>query len=91
MQLDEMRRICEANDAIWEGWWPLLISLNKAQVYQELMGSFPHVFATTAHMVIPESVWQRRLEAEPDLNDPTSSETMMAPPRSLKPGNASFI
>jgi uncharacterized damage-inducible protein DinB len=62
MTSKELNRIVESNNWVWEKWWPELLKLSKEQAHQEVGGSFPNIFATTAHLVGAEIIWQNRLE-----------------------------
>ncbi len=61
MNQAELKRIVDANDWLWAKWWPALLALSTDQAHLEVGGSFPSVFATTAHMVGAEAVWLERL------------------------------
>lgn len=65
MDKTELRRIIDANDWLWGKWWPALLALTPEQAHREVGGSFPSVFATTAHMVGTESVWIECLQGNP--------------------------
>jgi uncharacterized damage-inducible protein DinB len=52
----------EAHDAAWDGWWPSLVGLPRAQAHRRIGGSYPSVFLTARHMVETEEYWQDRLE-----------------------------
>lgn len=63
-------RIVEANDWLWEKWWPALLELSPEQTHRRVGGSFDSVFATTAHMVGAEMVWLERLLGNPEAAFP---------------------
>lgn len=71
-----MQRLVAANNWLWERWWPALLKLPAAQAHQDVGGSFPSVFDTTAHMVGAELVWQERLEGNPKAAFPAPPLTM---------------
>lgn len=72
MDKAELKRIVDANDWLWEKWWPALQGLTLEQTRQEVGGSFPSVLATTAHMVGAEAVWLERLLGNPAASFPAS-------------------
>jgi uncharacterized damage-inducible protein DinB len=72
----ELRRLIQAHDTVWGGWWPTLVNLPDSLAHRRLRGSFPTVFATIVHMVETELYWQDRLEARPERNNPSGWNTM---------------
>jgi uncharacterized damage-inducible protein DinB len=76
MKRKELRRVIEAHDAVWEGWWPILTKLPRTAAHQRLPGSFSSVFATTKHLVEAETYWQSRLEAREQTSEPTAARTV---------------
>ncbi|MCX7783557.1 MAG: DinB family protein [Meiothermus sp.] len=77
MDKPELKRIVDANDWLWEKWWPALQTLSPEQAHQEVGGSFPNVLATTAHMVGAEVVWLERLLGNPAASFPASPADLM--------------
>ena len=41
MTRTEVRRLITAQDAVWEGWWPILLGLDKSIAHRPAGGSFP--------------------------------------------------
>jgi len=78
MEKAELKRIVDANDWLWESWWPALTELSPEQARQEVGGSFASVLATTAHMVGAEMVWLERLKGHPEATFPPAPTTMQA-------------
>jgi len=76
MEKAELKRLVDANDWLWEQWWPALLALSPELVHQEVGGSFPSVFATTAHMVGAEAVWLERLQGSPAASFPANPADM---------------
>lgn len=72
MDKAELKRVLDANDWLWEKWWPALLGLSLEQAQQEVGGSFPSVLATTTHMVGAEAVWLERLLGDPAASFPVS-------------------
>lgn len=76
MEKAELKRIVDANDWLWEKWWPALHELSPLQAHQEVGGSFANVFATATHMVGAEAVWLERLSGHPEATFPPSPADM---------------
>lgn len=76
MEKTELKRIVDANDWLWEKWWPTLLELSPEQTHQKVGGSFDSVFATAAHMVGAETVWLERLQGNPEATFPPTPAEM---------------
>ncbi len=76
MEKEELKRLLEAHDWVWEKWWPALLALPPDQAQRAVGGSFPSVFATTAHMVGTEAVWLERLLGNPQAPYPPTPADM---------------
>jgi uncharacterized damage-inducible protein DinB len=76
MEKTELKRIVDANDWLWEKWWPTLVELSPEQTHHKVGGSFDSVFATTAHMVGAETVWLERLQGNPEATFPPTPAEM---------------
>jgi uncharacterized damage-inducible protein DinB len=63
MTRDELARLVDAHDAVWNGWWPVLTALSDTDARRTFVSSYPSVFATVAHMVVAGAFWQHRLDA----------------------------
>ena len=63
MTREELARMVDAHDAVWNGWWPVLTALSDTEAQRPFVSSYPSVFATVAHMVVAEAFWQHRLDA----------------------------
>lgn len=68
-----LRRLVEAHDAAWDGWWPALVRLQRAKAHRQIGGSFPSLFLTARHMVEAEAFWQDRLEDGDSDDSPARS------------------
>ena len=62
MTRDELRRLIDAHDAIWNGWWPVLNGLSGSDAQRAIASSFPSVHDTVRHMIVAEAFWQSRLD-----------------------------
>lgn len=58
----------------------MLLAFPPEQVFREVGGSFPNVFATTAHMVGAEAVWLERLQGNPTARFPDPPAHILARP-----------
>ncbi|MBF6595205.1 MAG: damage-inducible protein DinB [Thermaceae bacterium] len=69
MEKAELLGLIRGHDWLWEQWWPALEALAE-QAHKEVGGSFPSVFATTAHMVASELTWQARCDGQVSASTP---------------------
>src|SRR5690606_24107493 len=76
MTRTQLRRLIEAHDEVWLGWWPRLTGLTASQARRTLEGRWPSVLAMTDHMVDTERYWQDRLEPREGRDRPIRGETM---------------
>jgi len=76
MTRTQLRRLIEAHDEVWLGWWPRLTGLTASQARRTLEGRWPSVLAMTDHMVDTERYWQDRLESREGRDRPIRGETM---------------
>jgi uncharacterized damage-inducible protein DinB len=77
MERAELLRLVDGHEWIWKAWWTALAELSPEQFKQEVGGSFPSVFTTTAHMVGAEQVWQMRCEGQGMAVFPPVPENML--------------
>ncbi len=77
MEKHEIVWLVEANNWLWGKWWPALLELSPSQAHKEVGGSFPSVFATTAHLVGAEVIWQGRILGNPKATFPPVPQTMV--------------
>lgn len=73
-----MLRLVDGHDWLWNQWWPALMQLSPKLANQQVGGSFPSVFATAAHMVASEMVWQARCEGDAAAAFPPAPENLTA-------------
>ena len=78
MEQAEVIRLVEGHDWLWNQWWPALMELSPELANQHVGGSFPSVFATAAHMVASEMVWQARCEGNGAAAFPPVPENCIA-------------